>query len=543
MPSFNRYGRYGQKTVTPSFNNSSGRKWLMINLIPAWPQEASRAQEDATVNLVQLLATTAQPTRLIVTDYRPTLRYFLAANDLLETEWLNVFDVIQQVHHNTGLPLGVEDIVWPKDVQAIYGVNEVYLYREEQLVGTVTMAQPGFVETVEWQTEMGTRTEFYDDRGFLSASFDADEDANVTRRTWWTPQGQQAMIQDQSGYHWSLAPDDLPKDYATFEALLGAVLTPAVATEDHFVVRLTRDNHALAQFISEHWQTTLQVASQMDLPDAADAALISASHAVILPTEQMKQRLQRRLPDQDATHWRVIAPFATDLALGHSNEAENLLIYWHLNNLTAARTEAVYVKLLAALARHTDYALKINVHNQAEAETMSQRALDVITQFYGIGGDSAEFVQIQQALTKKETPFMQNVDESVLDGSGKTKVDRLSQIKHFMARVTFRVNSDFATIRRDFNEARVLLDLGDEPNLFMQIRAISAGIPQVNRTATGYVQQDGNGTVVVSDAAAPVAVRTYLDQLTRWGQSLVIDAQLIDQHAQPQLLAQWEEEL
>ncbi len=112
-----------------------------------------------------------------------------------------------------------------------------------------------------------------------------------------------------------------------------------------------------------------------------------------------------------------------------------------------------------------------------------------------------------------------------------------------MARVTFRVNSDFATIRRDFNEARVLLDLGDEPNLFMQIRAISAGIPQVNRTATGYVQQDGNGTVVVSDAAAPVAVRTYLDQLTRWGQSLVIDAQLIDQHAQPQLLAQWEEEL
>ncbi|WP_054776655.1 accessory Sec system glycosyltransferase Asp1 [Lacticaseibacillus saniviri] len=93
----------------------------MINLIPAWPQEASRAQEDATVNLVQLLATTAQPTRLIVTDYRPTLRYFLAANDLLETEWLNVFDVIQQVHHNTGLPLGVEDIVWPKMCKPFMG--------------------------------------------------------------------------------------------------------------------------------------------------------------------------------------------------------------------------------------------------------------------------------------------------------------------------------------------------------------------------------------------------------------------------------------
>lgn len=76
-----------------------------------------------------------------------------------------------------------------------------------------------------------------------------------------------------------------------------------------------------------------------------------------------------------------------------------------MNNLTAARTEAVYVKLLAALARHTDYALKINVHNQAEAETMSQRALDVITQFYGIGGDSAEFVQIQQALTKKKRHY------------------------------------------------------------------------------------------------------------------------------------------
>ncbi|WP_057894768.1 accessory Sec system protein Asp1 [Lacticaseibacillus brantae] len=517
----------------------------MINMIPAWPQLAERTQEDGTVNLVRLLSQSSHPTRLVVTDYTPMLRYFLAANHLLETPWVSVFDELQQVHQAVGLPLSVEDIELPDGVDLIYGPDTAYLYRQEQLVGTFEMAKPGFVKAIHWGGDDGQRVDTYDDRGFLSSTIELNNDNQRTKQTWWTQDGETALIFDGTQYHWLNAPAEVDQDFDTLEALQLQVITAIVAPDDHFIVRLVEDNHELSRLVSQNWTTTLQIATQNDLPAASDADLVEASRAVVLPTGQMLRRLQRRLPESDSTHWNVIAPYATTLSLGFSNEADYLTVYWHLNDLNKERTEAVYLKLLAAMARHIDYALTINVHNDEEVPPMLKTALYSITQYYGISGDSPEFAMIQHALfDERADTSMANIDESILNDTGDTeKADNFTAIKAFMERLKFRVHSDFSEIRSDFSDARVLMDLGSQPNLFMQIQAISVGIPQVNEVDTGYVQSGKNGDVIVSDAAAVTAVRTYLDQLPRWSQSLVVNTRLIDQHAENQLLVQWEEAL
>jgi len=517
----------------------------MINMIPAWPQLAERTQEDGTVNLVRLLSQSSQPTRLVVADYTPMLRYFLAANHLLETPWVNVFDELQQVHQAVGLPLAVEDIELPDGIDLVYGPDTAYLYRQEQLVGTFEMAKPGFVKAVHWVSDDGQRIDLYDDRGFLSSTLELDQNNQRTKQTWWTQDGETALVFDGAQYHWLKAPAEVNKDFGTLEALQLQVINTLVSSDDHFIVRLIQDNHELSRLVSQNWPTTLQIATQGDLPAASDAALVKASRAVVLPTNQMLASLKRRLPELGATHWYAIAPYATTLSLGFSNEADYLTVYWHLNDLSKERTEAVYLKLLAAMARHIDYALTIDVHNDEEVPPMLKTALYSITQYYGISGDSPEFALIQHALfDEKADTSMANIDENILNETGDTeKADNLTAIKAFMERLKFRVHSDFSEIRSDFSEARLLLDLGSQPNLFMQIQAISVGIPQVNEVDTGYVQQGENGDVIVSDAAAIQAVRTYLDQLTRWSQSLVVNTRLIDQHAEDQLLVHWEEAL
>ncbi|MDN3166470.1 accessory Sec system glycosyltransferase Asp1, partial [Enterococcus faecalis] len=46
---------------------------------------------------------------------------------------------------------------------------------------------------------------------------------------------------------------------------------------------------------------------------------------------------------------------------------------------------------------------------------------------------------------------------------------------------------------RTMSQLRVVIDLGDEPNLYLQISAISAGVPQINMIETEYVTPNVNG--------------------------------------------------
>ena len=46
---------------------------------------------------------------------------------------------------------------------------------------------------------------------------------------------------------------------------------------------------------------------------------------------------------------------------------------------------------------------------------------------------------------------------------------------------------------RTMSQLRVVIDLGDEPDLYLQISAISAGVPQINMIETDYVTPNVNG--------------------------------------------------
>jgi len=51
-------------------------------------------------------------------------------------------------------------------------------------------------------------------------------------------------------------------------------------------------------------------------------------------------------------------------------------------------------------------------------------------------------------------------------------------------------------IIQELEKTRLIVDLSEEPNLYTQIAGISAGIPQVNRVQTEYVDHLKNGYVL-----------------------------------------------
>jgi accessory secretory protein Asp1 len=90
-------------------------------------------------------------------------------------------------------------------------------------------------------------------------------------------------------------------------------------------------------------------------------------------------------------------------------------------------------------------------------------------------------------------------------------------------------------------EARVYIDSGALPDLWLQSQAVSAGVPQIIRREDEFLLMGINGVVCLElDALFPAAGR-FLDRLRKWNQALVADAALLEEFTADKLLTQWQE--
>ena len=81
-----------------------------------------------------------------------------------------------------------------------------------------------------------------------------------------------------------------------------------------------------------------------------------------------------------------------------------------------------------------------------------------------------------------------------------------SQIKRNGHRIEYvPFSEDFV---RAISNLRLVVDLSNEPDLFLQICCIGAGVPQVNYRGTDYVKHEQNG-LIIKDISQIVSALDY----------------------------------
>ena len=97
-------------------------------------------------------------------------------------------------------------------------------------------------------------------------------------------------------------------------------------------------------------------------------------------------------------------------------------------------------------------------------------------------------------------------------------------------------------IIQELGKTRLIVDLSEEPNLYTQIAGISAGIPQVNRVQTEYVDHLKNGYVLSKgDKELEKAITHFLLELKPWNEALVYSIEKIQEYTGQRLIEKWEE--
>ncbi|MDT3991831.1 accessory Sec system glycosyltransferase Asp1, partial [Staphylococcus aureus] len=80
-----------------------------------------------------------------------------------------------------------------------------------------------------------------------------------------------------------------------------------------------------------------------------------------------------------------------------------------------------------------------------------------------------------------------------------------------------------------------------EPDLYLQISAISAGIPQINGQQTDYVSDYDNGRIINTVDELDDALNYYLFYLKNWNYAYAYSLKLIDAYASKNIINQLDE--
>ena len=86
-----------------------------------------------------------------------------------------------------------------------------------------------------------------------------------------------------------------------------------------------------------------------------------------------------------------------------------------------------------------------------------------------------------------------------------------------------------------------MVDLRDTSEVYLQIMAISIGIPQIVNRETEFVEHKKNGVVIRKTEDINNILSYYLDSLANWNEAVVCSYELGKRYTTERLLEKWGE--
>ncbi len=96
---------------------------------------------------------------------------------------------------------------------------------------------------------------------------------------------------------------------------------------------------------------------------------------------------------------------------------------------------------------------------------------------------------------------------------------------------------------RQLDSLRILIDWGNGLDEFLQISAISTGIPQIYRQPNSQIKNYQNGLICPQLSDINKGLDYYLGNLKHWNEALIYNVQLMNQLSATELQKKWKKVL
>ncbi len=516
----------------------------MYYFVPAWytnerpwyaaSQEWTKVYEeiafDDTINQVQLFAEAGETVRLIFLTYQPQRRYEMHEKGLLGQVYWSFFDDIQNISRTHTHPIDFKDLAWPKGTEFLYTPFAVFAKNKGALIAKIAFASSGNLLEIHWQNEGKQRyTYLFDDRGFLSSILYYDEAGQALYQdylnengVWQVREHLQATDEPPIEINWFSDHVFAQKRYNNWGELVQerlALVAKQVLTDQDTLVLASHalHNDILLNTFSKQ-QCVLSFFGQR-YPLVMDTPLFDLLKRVELVVTESREHgnlLEQALKEEvdTSTNVLVISPFDSRLRLGQSQSMRFQDLYVTVDGLTTDDLKGYLKSLFPLLAKREDLLLTLVSYERWHS---FDDLKDWVTNHLLVHYEREDF--FMETLALGENP----VDETTWE---------LSRMRFINL-----VRTD--QIIQELDQARLVIDLSPQPDLYTQIASISAGVPQIHRVPTDYVTHKENGWVLSEEESLEQAVAYYVNSLSHWNQALIFSVERMAENSSSQLLARW----
>ncbi len=524
----------------------------MLYFIPAWYQEGKwseneqnwhvrrmRTEFDDTVKQIQLFHRGGvYPYQIMLLSFTPNFRHFLHRQGVYHAPYWSCFDAMQCIRRRKARVLSFHNLSWPEDIEFVHTSFVIVAMLKGKKYAQIEFGEDGNPIRIDiYKDEKINRCNIYDDRGFVSSSILYDGGKSVYQ-DYYTENGIWKLRCYENDGHVEINPkhpdylltyrgQEQTKrfsalKYDSMEKVIQEVLTAYLKLTDQGDIfcaamherhaALLRDVLKKRRLILSFFEDRYSVRKHPEMIDMVENAdyIIADSQKSLMRIRRESAGLARKIMD--------ISPYDSRIDLGVSQQlsVQKILV----------PVDGMKDELFAELIRHLgEYLLshgdaRIHLFTRDAAWNKKQLLLERTRRCLKDAG-----LEEGWALEKEE-----GVTENNLDMEGSVP------IKFYVEQCV-----DELTVNKCMREQRLIVDLRDAREVYLQITAISIGVPQIVRHESEFVEEGGNGIVLKKIRDLPSALDYYLDGLANWNDAKISSYELGKRYRTDKLIEKWKE--
>ena len=465
---------------------------------------------DDTINQVRMFTSSGQAAALLVPVFFPNLRHFAYQQGIYEVPRLAVFDYLQGIPADLPVVnLDYHDFAWPADANYVYNSFTVTVFSKGQRYAQLSMGPEGNLIVMDlFKNDQRYRQLDFDDRGFVSRVSEYNEQQQLVRQAYLDHLGNEQFYVAADGqvhivggghlaHHQGIYPDLRSLITEQFTQFVQEQIQPAdlvVAAADPF------HDQMLGQVIPNNQLVMSYFGERAALTEPAEAALAQRAVLTIADSNYNQKRLE-------AIGAKVLQlpPLDTRLSLGISNQERLLKIMLLIDGLSAAALRVVLEIIMKTMNENELIDLTLLTFRGGQRQAEIEALVAELDERLSLT-DQYTFNQVEAAAAENQ----------LADDLDAARENARKRDIHFVT-----VSAEPQLIQA-IHTTRLLIDLSPQPDVFLQIAGISAGIPEILRAESLYVEDGKNGRLLqnVTTDLAP-AIHFYLDGLKNWNTALV----------------------
>ncbi|KRL01000.1 accessory Sec system protein Asp1 [Liquorilactobacillus capillatus] len=517
----------------PSWHTNNKYEWNSSAL--PWYRNNKGIEFDDTISQLRMFNRTQEKSKTLILEYSPNLRGFLHRQDIYEIDYYSIFDDIQNISDTQMRPFDFMELNWPSGTDFSYTPFLVLARYKGEVIARIEFDSIGALLRIDL-LENGkiTRRLIFDDRGFLSSVIYFDKQECESYQKFLDLTGRWRICinyistKPQVEVNSEFKEEFKHSCYKNIEDLIfekfQSFLDNKTYQDDVLVIAAEEKRNDL--LLEARYDIKIILSFFSDRYPIKDTnslrQILAKADSCVTDTDYTNTEVKEIIAKKGCANKNIeqITPFDSRLRLGKSQRIRELKIFWLIEGLTQPEMRIVLRQLL--LLMKADKRIELTVAAYSEYEMSTETFAQIANETIAKNGLAEYFTFNSENLTKSDSEL--------------NEIDKKS--KKNICWQTIYVEDD---IIKEVSDVRLIIDLSMQPNLFLQIAGISAGVPQINIVKTSYVEDHKNGLIIDQLDGLSEAVDYYLEGLAHWNNALMYAATKISEYSSSNLIKKWKQ--